>query len=68
MKKDIVKTLVIGAGLSVIPVISGCSPAEVAEPTENEPMPAPAEDDTGAAGGEGGAAPTEGGGPGTVAE
>ena len=53
MKKDILKTLVIGAVLSVIPVISGCSPAEVAEPMENEPMPAPAEEDTGGEGGEG---------------
>ena len=64
MKNDIVKTLVIGAVLSAIPVISGCSPAEESGPVEEEPTPAPAEDDTGGDGGEGGGSPE--GGPGTA--
>jgi hypothetical protein len=54
MKNDIVKTLVIGAVLSSIPVISGCSPAEESGPIEEETGPAPAEGDQGGDGGEGG--------------
>tara|TARA_Y100000589_G_C26747524_1_gene464339 strand:- start:114 stop:299 length:186 start_codon:yes stop_codon:yes gene_type:complete len=54
MKNDIVKTLVIGAVLSAIPVISGCSPAEESGPIEEETGPAPAEEDQGGDGGEGG--------------
>ena len=53
MRNKIVKTLVIGSLLSIIPVISGCT-AEETGPVEEETGPVPGEGDTGGDGGEGG--------------
>ncbi len=53
MKHVIVKTLVIGSLLTLIPVLSGCT-AEEEGPEVVDPGPAPAEGDTGGDGGEGG--------------
>ena len=57
MKQVIVKTLVIGSLLTLIPVLSGCG-GEEEGPEIPDPGPAPAEGDTG---GEGGEDPGEGG-------
>ena len=53
MKHVIVKTLVIGSLLALIPVLSGCT-AEEEGPEVVDPGPAPAEGDKGGDGGEGG--------------
>jgi hypothetical protein len=57
MRHVIVKTLVIGSLLTLIPMLSGCG-GEDTEPIVEDPGPAPAEGDTG---GEGGEDPGEGG-------
>ena len=57
MKQVIVKTLVIGSLLTLIPMLSGCG-AEEEGPIVEDPGPTPGEGDTG---GEGGEDPGEGG-------
>ena len=53
MRHVIVKTLVIGSLLTLIPLLSGCT-AEEEGPIVEDPGPTPAKEDTGGDGGEGG--------------